>query len=173
MSPSSGPSSWLHGGAGRGLAQAGDRGGCPIHGAKIEPNDTPTTAGGCAVINDRAGLGEAHEPNRGHERPICRMMKNTSNTARRDLMFRKMAFVLAATAALGAVALSPTSASAWGHGHWGGGHGWGGHGWGWGGFGVGVAAGLVGGAIVANACLQRRIIDTPYGPVVRWVNACY
>jgi len=101
------------------------------------------------------------------------MMKNTSNTARRDLMFRKMAFVLAATAALGAVALSPTSASAWGHGHGGGGHGWGGHGWGWGGFGVGVAAGLVGGAIVANTCLQRRIIDSPYGPVVRWVNVCY
>jgi hypothetical protein len=95
------------------------------------------------------------------------MMKNTSDTTRRDLMFRKMAFVLAATAALGAVALSPTSASAWGRGHWGG------HGWGWGGFGVGVAAGLVGGAIVANTCLQRRVIDTPYGLVVRWVNVCY
>jgi hypothetical protein len=83
-------------------------------------------------------------------------------------MFRKMAFVLAATAALGTVALAPTSASAWGRG----GH-WGGHGWGWGGFGVGVAAGLVGSAIVANTCVQRRLIDTPYGPVVRWVNVCY
>jgi hypothetical protein len=82
-------------------------------------------------------------------------------------MFRKMAFVLAATAALGAVALSPTSASAWGHGHWGGHH------WGWGGFGVGVAAGLVGGAIVANTCVRRQVIDTAYGPVVRWVNVCY
>jgi hypothetical protein len=81
-------------------------------------------------------------------------------------MFRKMAFVLAATATLGAVALSPTSAAAWGHGHWG-------HHWGWGGFGVGVAAGLVGGAIVANSCIQRRVIDTVYGPVVRWVNVCY
>jgi len=80
-------------------------------------------------------------------------------------MFRKMAFVLAATAALGAVALSPTSASAhyWGHGH----------GWGWGGFGVGVAAGLVGSAIVASTCVQRRVFYTPYGPVVRWVNVCY
>jgi hypothetical protein len=86
-------------------------------------------------------------------------------------MFRKMAFVLAATAALGAVALSPTSASAWGHGGRWGGHGWGGHGWGWGGF--GVAAGLVGGAIVANTCLQRQVVGTPYGPVVRWVNVCY
>jgi hypothetical protein len=139
---------------------------------RLSQTDTPATASGFAVINDRVGLGEAREPNPGHERLIRRMMKNTSNTARRDLMFRKMAFVLAATAALGAVALSPTSASAWGHGHWGG-HGWGGHGWGWGGFGVGVAAGLVGGAIVANTCLQRRIIDTPYGPAVRWVNVCY
>lgn len=84
-------------------------------------------------------------------------------------MFRKMALVLAATAAIGAVALSPTSASAhyWGHGHWGG------HGWGWGGFGVGVAAGIVGSTIVANTCLQRQVVGTPYGPVVRWVNVCY
>jgi hypothetical protein len=82
-------------------------------------------------------------------------------------MFRKMAFVLAATAALGTVALSPTSASAWGYGHhWG-------RGWGWGGFGVGVAAGIVGGAIAANACVQRQVVATPYGPVVRWVNVCY
>jgi hypothetical protein len=79
-------------------------------------------------------------------------------------MFRKMALVLAATAALGAVALSPTSASAWGYGHhWGG----------WGGFGVGVAAGIVGSAIVANTCVQRQVVATPYGPVVRWVNVCY
>jgi hypothetical protein len=101
------------------------------------------------------------------------MMRNTSKNSKERFMFRKMAFVLAATAAIGAVALAPTSASAWGHGgHWGG-HGWGGHGWGWGGFGVGVAAGLVGGAIVANTCVQRQLVDTPYGPVVRWVNVCY
>jgi hypothetical protein len=83
-------------------------------------------------------------------------------------MFHKMALVLVATAALGAVALSPTSASAGGYGH----H-WGGHGWGWGGFGVGVAAGIVGGAIVANTCVQREVVATPYGPVVRWVIVCY
>jgi len=88
-------------------------------------------------------------------------------------MFRKMAFVFAATAALGTVALSPTSASAWGRGGWGGGHWGGGHHWGWGGIGVGVGAGLIGSAIVANTCLQRRLVDTPYGPVVRWVNVCY
>jgi hypothetical protein len=86
-------------------------------------------------------------------------------------MFRKMAFVLATTAALGTVALAPTSASAWGHGGWG--HGWGGHHWGWGGFGVGLGVGLVGSAIVADTCLQRRIVDTVYGPVVRLVNVCY
>ena len=82
-------------------------------------------------------------------------------------MFRRIGFVLAATVALATVALSPTSASAWGHG------GWGGHHWGWGGFGVGVGVGIVGSAIVANTCLQRRIVDTVYGPVVRWVNVCY
>jgi len=86
-------------------------------------------------------------------------------------MFRKMAFVLATTAALGTVALAPTSASAWGHGGWG--HGWGGHHRGWGGFGVGLGVGLVGSAIVANTCLQRQIVDTVYGPVVRLVNVCY
>jgi hypothetical protein len=94
-------------------------------------------------------------------------------------MFRKMTFVLAATAALGAAALAPTSASAFG-GRFAGPHfvgphyGYGphfGHGWGWGG--VGVAAGLVGGAIVADTCLRREVFDTPYGPQVRWVNICY
>src|SRR5258707_6238246 len=79
-------------------------------------------------------------------------------------MFRKMAFVLAATAALGAVALSPTSASAWGHGHWGGGHGWGGHGWGWGGFWVRGAAGLVGGAIVGDTFPPRPVFENPLRP---------
>jgi hypothetical protein len=83
-------------------------------------------------------------------------------------MFRKTALVLAATAALGAVAFSPTSASAWGYGH----H-WGGRGFGWGGFGVGLATGIVGGAIVANSCLQRQVVATPYGPAVQWVNVCY
>ncbi len=94
-------------------------------------------------------------------------------------MFRKMAFVLAATAALGAAALTPTSASAFGGPHFAGPHGgphfgpYYGHRWGWGGLGVGVAAGLVGGAIAADACVRREIFDTPYGPQVRWVNICY
>jgi len=81
-------------------------------------------------------------------------------------MFRKIAFVLAATATLGAVALAPTSASAWGR-HYGV----------WCGFGAGLGIGLgvvlVGSAVVANTCLQRRVVDTYYGPVVRWVNVCY
>jgi hypothetical protein len=106
-------------------------------------------------------------------------------------MFRKMTFILATAAALGAAALAPTSASAFGHvggGHFGGphlgggyfGHGphfvgghyghWGrGWGWGWGGVGVG----LVGAGIVADGCLRREVYDTPYGPEVRWVNICY
>jgi hypothetical protein len=98
-------------------------------------------------------------------------------------MFRKITLALATTAALGAAALAPTSASAFG-GHFGhgpvfaGGH-YGphfygphfGHRWGW--AGVGIAAGLVGGAIVADTCYRREVFDTPYGPRFRWVNVCY
>jgi hypothetical protein len=85
-------------------------------------------------------------------------------------MFRKMTFVLAATAALGAVALAPTSASAWGKGGFGGFGG--GHHFGWGRVGVGVGLGLVGAGIAAGTCMQRQVFDTYYGPVVRWVNVC-
>jgi hypothetical protein len=93
-------------------------------------------------------------------------------------MFRKMVFALAATTALGAAALAPTTASAFG-GHFGGPHFAGPHffgphhfgpRWGWG---FGIGAGLVGGAIVADGCLRREVFDTPYGPQVRWVNICY
>jgi hypothetical protein len=97
-------------------------------------------------------------------------------------MFRKMAFALAATVAIGTAALAPTTASAFG-GHFGGPHFAGPHfggphffgphfgpRWGWG---FGIGAGLVGGAIVADTCLRREVFDTPYGPQVRWVNVCY
>ena len=82
-------------------------------------------------------------------------------------MFRKTAFVLATTAALGAAALAPTSASAkpfgWGWGHHHGGLG----------LGVGIATGIVGAAIVADSCYRRVVVDTPYGPRLRRVNVCY
>jgi hypothetical protein len=78
-------------------------------------------------------------------------------------MFRKTAFVLATTAALGAAALAPTSASAHHFGHFG-------HGWG---LGAGIAAGIVGTAIVANSCVHREVVRTPYGWRTRWVNVCY
>lgn len=93
-------------------------------------------------------------------------------------MFRKIAFTLATAAALGSAALAPTSASAFGaarfgHGpHFAGGH-FGPHFGRWGWAGVGVAAGLVGGAIVADACLRREVFYTPYGPQVRFVSVCY
>jgi hypothetical protein len=77
-------------------------------------------------------------------------------------MFRKFAFALATTAALGAAALAPTAASAKPFGH---------HphfGWG-----VGIAAGIVGSAIVADRCLQRETFHTRYGWRTRWVNVCY
>src|SRR5258705_12482281 len=96
------------------------------------------------------------------------MIEKTHPTQQGEtLMFRKMALVLAAAAALGAVALAPTSGSAWGHGHWGG------HGWGWGGFGGGAAAGLVGTRFRAYTCLRRQGLGTPYGPGVRVGNVCY
>ena len=108
-------------------------------------------------------------------------------------MFRKITLALATTAALGAAALAPTSASAFG-GHFGHGPVVGGHfgphfvgghfgphfygprfgrGWGWGWGGAAIAAGVVGGAVVADTCLRREVFDTPYGPQVRWVNICY
>lgn len=102
-------------------------------------------------------------------------------------MFRKIAFALATTAALGGATLAPTAASARPFGPGFGGHGpvfhgpigYGphfvgphrfGHRFPWG---VGIAAGLVGGAIATDVCLRREVFDTPYGPEVRWVNICY
>ena len=93
-------------------------------------------------------------------------------------MFRKLAFALAATAALGTAALAPASASA--HpvgfgGHFHGGH-FGGHGFGpaFGpALGLGIAAGIVGAGIVADGCYRRTVVDTPYGPEFRYVNVCY
>jgi hypothetical protein len=72
-------------------------------------------------------------------------------------MFRKTAFALAATAALAAAALAPTSASARLFGH---------HGW-------GLGVGLVGTAIVANSCVRPVTFHTPNGWRTRWVNVCY
>ena len=78
-------------------------------------------------------------------------------------MFRKTAIALATTAALGTAALVPISASAkpFGgpHGHFG--------------WGAGIAAGLIGTAIVANHCMHREWVRTPYGYRYRWVNVCY
>jgi hypothetical protein len=77
---------------------------------------------------------------------------------------RRTFLALAATVALGAAALVPTSASAWGwrggwHGGW---HG----GWGWGYRPIYVAP-------VYGGCMVRRWVYTPYGPTLRWVNRCY
>jgi hypothetical protein len=84
-------------------------------------------------------------------------------------MFRKLAFAIAASAALGAAALSPTAASAhgWHGGHWG--HGWGhGHG-----FGVGFSPVIVTGGYADDGCLVQRRVRTPYGIRYRTVNVCY
>jgi len=77
-------------------------------------------------------------------------------------MLRKTILAGAAVLTLGAAALAPTSASAW----WGGRPGW--YGWHHGWFyrpAVRVYAG--------GGCLHRRVVWTPYGPAVRWLNICY
>jgi len=79
-------------------------------------------------------------------------------------MLRKTILAGAAALTLGAAALAPTSASAW----WGGHPGW--HGWHHGWFhrpAVRVYAGPIYGG-----CIHRRVVWTPYGPAVRWVNVC-
>jgi hypothetical protein len=88
-------------------------------------------------------------------------------------MFRKTMLALAASLAIGAAALAPTSASAWGgggHGGWGHG-GWGHGGWGhsWGGPRVGFYGGFGG----YGGCFRDRWVPTPYGPVLQRVNVCY
>ena len=88
-------------------------------------------------------------------------------------MFRKLVLAAAATVALGAAALTPTTASAWhgGHGGWHGGHGGGWHGGGSRGprFAFG---GPVYGAY-AGGCIRNRWVNTPWGPRMRRVNVCY
>ncbi|HEX9237474.1 MAG TPA: sulfur globule protein precursor [Xanthobacteraceae bacterium] len=82
-------------------------------------------------------------------------------------MLRKTILAGAAALTIGAAALAPSSASA----SWGGHHGWhGGHGWhhGWFRPGFRVYAGPIYGG-----CLVRRLVYTPYGPALRWVNVCY
>jgi hypothetical protein len=79
-------------------------------------------------------------------------------------MLRNTITAAAAALTLGAAALAPNSASAWaGHPGWYGWH----HGW----FyrpAVRVYAGPIYGG-----CINRRLVWTPYGPAVRWVNVCY
>jgi hypothetical protein len=78
-------------------------------------------------------------------------------------MFRKIILAATAAAALGAVALAPTSAAAWGfHPYWGGG--W--HG-GW------YGPRIVVGGPVYDGCSYRTWVQTPFGPQLRWVNRCY
>jgi hypothetical protein len=79
-------------------------------------------------------------------------------------MLRKTMLALAATAAIGAAALAPTSASA----HWGG---WGWHG-GWHHWGYHPFVRVYGGPVYGG-CTVRHWVYTPYGPVLRWVNTCY
>ena len=80
-------------------------------------------------------------------------------------MLRRITLALAASAALGAAALAPTTASAVG-GHPIAGH-WRGHAV----FRPGIR--VYTGPVVHGGCLVRRWVYTPYGPALRWVNVCY
>jgi hypothetical protein len=117
-------------------------------------------------------------------------------------MLQKITISLATVLALGTAALAPTSASAVEQGFRGAGHGsaaghvvggsfggrsgggtgyasggtgFGGSGRGYGGGSNGYGGGGYGGnayGFVPSGCMQRALIDTPYGPVERWVNVC-
>jgi hypothetical protein len=85
-------------------------------------------------------------------------------------MFRKLTFVFVVAMATGAAALAPTAASAAWHGG-GGWHNGGWHGGGWHGPRVIVGApyGFYGGY---GGCLVRRLVETPFGLQVHWMNVC-
>jgi hypothetical protein len=85
-------------------------------------------------------------------------------------MLRKTILAGAATLAVGAAALAPTSAFAW----WGGHPGWhpGYHGWHHGGF-YRPAFRVYAGPVYGGGCFARRVVWTPYGPAGRWVNVCH
>ena len=77
-------------------------------------------------------------------------------------MIRKSILALTAIAALGTVALAPTSASAWGFkGGWGH-HGWG-HGYGFGGIYINTGV---------SDCYQQQMVQTRHGLRLRTVNVC-
>ena len=81
-------------------------------------------------------------------------------------MLRKTILAGAAALAVGAAALAPTSASAW----WGGHPGWHGgwhHDWVY-----RPAVRVYAGPVYGGGCFARRVVWTPYGGVVRWVNVC-
>jgi hypothetical protein len=86
-------------------------------------------------------------------------------------MLHKTFLAGAAALALGTAALAPTSASAWwaGHAGW---HGWHRGGWHHGGF-YRPAVRVYAGPVYGGACFARRVVYTPYGPALRWVNICY
>jgi hypothetical protein len=86
-------------------------------------------------------------------------------------MLRKLTLTLAlaASAALGAAALSPTTASAhgWHGGHWG--HGWG-HSYG---AGFGFSPVYVGPQYADDGCYVTRRVRTARGIRLRTINVCY
>jgi hypothetical protein len=87
----------------------------------------------------------------------------TTRNSRRTTMLRKLTIALAATVALGVVALAPTAASA----KFGGGGGWGGgfHRGHFGGIGFGVD-------YVDDGCYVTQRVLTHYGYRLRTVNVC-
>jgi hypothetical protein len=85
-------------------------------------------------------------------------------------MFRTLVIAAAATIALGAAALTPTTASARHGGGWHGGHHHSGYGHRWHGPRYGFRAPVY---AAYNPCLRKRWVRTPWGPQLRIVNVCY
>jgi hypothetical protein len=79
-------------------------------------------------------------------------------------MLRKTILAGAATLAVGAAALAPTSASAWWHPGY--------HGWHHGGF-YRPAVRVYARPVYGGGGFARRVVWTPYGPAGRWVNVCH
>jgi hypothetical protein len=77
-------------------------------------------------------------------------------------MLRKTILAGAAALTLSTAALAPTGASAW----WGGHPRW--HGWHHGLYRPAIR--VYAGPVYGGGCFARRLVRTPYGPALRWVN---
>jgi hypothetical protein len=84
-------------------------------------------------------------------------------------MIRKLAIAFAAIAAIGTAALAASTVPAAARQGWHGHHRHHHHHHGWHRSGVR----FYGPAVAYGGCYVKRVVGTPWGPQVRWVNVCY